>query len=56
MSLFITIIKNYATSPWNLNNLATLSDSIFSHINVEISGMKVDVLSTSTSCKCASQY
>ncbi|EDV25410.1 uncharacterized protein TRIADDRAFT_23466 [Trichoplax adhaerens] len=34
-------IQKYVSSPWNLNNLASLTDSIFSHINVDISGMKV---------------
>uniref|UniRef100_A0A915L1A2 [histone H3]-trimethyl-L-lysine(4) demethylase n=1 Tax=Romanomermis culicivorax TaxID=13658 RepID=A0A915L1A2_ROMCU len=31
----------YAQSPWNLNNLPVLSNSVLSHITVDISGMKV---------------
>ncbi|KPM05996.1 lysine-specific demethylase 5A-like protein [Sarcoptes scabiei] len=32
-------IKEYINSPWNLNNLPTLSDSVFEHINTNINGM-----------------
>jgi [histone H3]-trimethyl-L-lysine4 demethylase len=31
----------YAKSPWNLNNLPSLPNSVLSHISVDISGMKV---------------
>lgn len=33
--------KEYANSGWNLNNMPVLEQSVLTHINVDISGMKV---------------
>lgn len=35
------LLKEYADSGWNLNNLPVLKGSILGHINADISGMKV---------------
>lgn len=32
--------ENYAKSPWNLNNLPVLKNSVLRHIATDISGMK----------------
>lgn len=33
--------QEYANSGWNLNNMPVLEQSVLTHINVDISGMKV---------------
>lgn len=33
--------KSFVKSPWNLNNLPTLSGSVFEHVNTNIDGMSV---------------
>lgn len=40
-SFVVCVSQEYANSGWNLNNMPVLEQSVLTHINVDISGMKV---------------
>lgn len=40
----VYFLQEYIKSPWNLNNLPLLKESVLHYISAEISGMKVTLI------------